>query len=491
MAQIHKWRVVIIMAHDGETYFEYNDLEQSILDQSKFENLSYIIFYYNQKYKKISIKRAVKEPNRKYLQELPETADFADSDFYDPGTLTRFLKFVKSMEEDAQDDQQETIYHYFVVTWGHGGGLFYLPLGTIDDLLNSLGFNDKDHNELMGEVKKNFNENLLAYTQLCSSISFKGPFFPFLPTGLFQQTAHFADGKPTSGFLSKLMDFNSSVTATARYYTATDLNEILVAGLGKVDVLFTLSCFTQMLETGYELRHSVKMMVAPQTTMPVAGINYGEVFTTLENTPEISLPHLAKIMTRSYERKYASPSKFMADFNNRYPVFQLPIVSFACNFLDEYESLLESLNELTDFIRDIYTRPGLTPFKANISRARNACGDLTPDNNYGIIDLSNFINQLQLQFPNEFNKEIKYLKKKLKGVRKNVRAAIKKPDTTEAAPGMPRNNPLFLSFFAPAIEGGDIINFLLKMYTSNNNEYSRNSKWVTFVQEFYNSTSKP
>lgn len=481
MAQIHKWRVVVIMAHDGETYFEYNDLEQSILDQSKFENLSYIIFYYNQKYDKFSIKSPGIDDKKRYLQELPETSQFAGKDFYDPDTLTQFLQYVKSADTD-----NDTVYHYFVITWAHGGGLFYFPSDKIPDLIKRLGPSVEKDNKLIGSIHTTFQEEVGAFAQICSDISFKDkhwlqtPPYPFLTVDLFKDTAHFAEKDDKDRIAAILNEFNTSVNDSIKYYTATELNEIFSKGIGYIDVYFALNCYTQMIETGYELRHSVNMMVASQTTMPISGINYTEVFAALEQNPAVSLKELSDIITTSFDCKYTSA--FEKIIKSHYPDFEIKPVSFACNFLANYQQLVQSLDQLTEFIEATYDDPALKPIKKLVADARRSCIDLTPDHNYGIIDLNNFLIQLQIELPDEFRKDITHIKDQFECIRNCVRAGIKLPDVTvEATSG----NPLFLSFFAPAGRGSKYIDFLLQIYLHMNNEFSSASKWAKFAYTFY------
>jgi hypothetical protein len=120
-----------------------------------------------------------------------------------------------------------------------------------------------------------------------------------------------------------------------------------------------------------------------------------------------------------------------------------------------------------------------------IGEARALCGDLTPDNNYGIIDLNNFLMELQFTLPEPYKTQITAIKDKFEIVRDRVRRSIKLPDTATAIPGILSDDPLFLSFFAPANDGSDLINLLLKIYMNVDNEYAQNSKWAKFVYSFY------
>lgn len=483
------------MAHDGETYFEYNDLEQSILDQKQFENLRYYILYYNQKYDKISIKRPVTEGKIRYLADIPETNRYCCRDFYDKTTLVSFLQLVQSM-----DVEEGVTYHNFVITWGHGGGLFYFPLGKFEDLLREFGLTLNQNEKTISTIKSEIRKNLCSYMQASGSFSnkeknsFNKQQFAFFNKDLFTQAKGFTNIIEENALNFKLSALDECIAHASKLYTATDLNEIFKEGLGYVDVYFALNCYTQMIDTGYELRHSVNMMVASQTTMPLPGINYRMVFAMLEENPNMKLPELANAFVNSFDIKYSD--KFLHEFLTHYPDFDLTIVSFACNFLTDYDLLVKCLNDLTLFLKNIYNDPALIGYKTNVIKARKLCGDLTPDDDYGIIDLYNFVVQLNTQFqvcvPGALTKEISAIKEKLECVKKNVLAAMRKPepDTEDSASGLEENHPSFLSFFAPAFFQGKhgIWRRLLDVYPHIKNEFTDKSDWDGFVTEFFDKT---
>jgi hypothetical protein len=488
----HKWRVIIIMSHDGDSYFEYNDLEQSILDQEKFENLSYYFLYHNQKYDRISIKEARIEPDRRFLREIPKAKEITKGSFYDKNTLLNFFKHVKALD-NAND--HETEYHYFVITLGHGGGLFLFPSDEIEKLLKVLNLSDEKDKTLIGIIKNKLQENIQLFTQMPGDTSSKrasasdGNVFPFLPVEMFSNSVHLAARMNNRAIGNEIDNINRVISEKLLFYTAADLNEAFKDGLQKrVDVYFALNCFTQMIETGYELMESVDMMVAPQTSIPLTGINYTEVFATLEERPDISQKELAEVFVSSYDRKYSVD--FIKKFHTRYPRFDPTNISFSCNRLAGYVHLLDCLNDLTRLIKRIYTTPAHEAYIRNVSVARKLCGDLSPDNNYGIIDLNNFLIQLQHRLPDEFIFDITIIREAFENVKdQQVLQAIKNPGTdVTTAPGKPVDNPLCLSFFAPAMGSSDAKDFLLKIYSRSNGMYGLKSEWKDFVLDFYGNT---
>jgi CHAT domain-containing protein len=67
----------------------------------------------------------------------------------------------------------------------------------------------------------------------------------------------------------------------------------------QIDLLAIDSCYVQFLELAYELEDSVRILVAPQTTIPVAGWDYVRVLSlwkTLAATPSLGTPQVAKAL---------------------------------------------------------------------------------------------------------------------------------------------------------------------------------------------------
>ncbi len=499
MEEIHKWRVIIIMAHDGETYFEYNDLEQSILDNAHFEHLSYTIFYYNQKYDKITIREACIEEKRKYLQELPETIDYKGLKFYNPNTLIKFLTFVRNRHAAESENSNKNIQnHYFLITWGHGGGLYYFPSDIIQNAMKAQGLLTTLGEEQFAGVNFDIRQQIARYARLSSDLSFKGPHTlknnsKPLFSGIIQHEIEQVSGGPKNvSMIRAASQLDLILRRNFKSYTAADLSMIFEKGLQQqIDILFSLNCYTQMLETGYAYRNIVKMMVAPQTSMPIAGINYSEIFQKLGNSPNISVNDLAPTITGSFLRKYSC--KFLENFKNHYPEYDLNIVSFSCNYLTSYGDFIKPIDKLTVLLKDIYhPKTAYNAFKKNVSTARFKCEDLTPEDNSGIIDIHFFLQQLQIHLPEKFRDSITEIKDEFEYIKNNkVLLAIKKPNESEAGPGHYKGVPLFLSFFAPANTKAENISTLLSIYKSKRNEFGRTSKWGKFVKTFHDDTLTP
>jgi hypothetical protein len=71
------------------------------------------------------------------------------------------------------------------------------------------------------------------------------------------------------------------------------------ADRAQIDLLAIDSCYVQFLELAYELEDIVRVLIAPQTTIPVAGWDYVRVLSlwkTLAATPSLGTPQIAKAL---------------------------------------------------------------------------------------------------------------------------------------------------------------------------------------------------
>lgn len=494
MAAQHKWKVAIIMAHDGETYFEYSDLEQSILNQPHFDNLSYAIFYYNQKYQKYSIKEVKREEKRKYLKELEVTREYNGDDthekldFYDKKTIIKFL------QENVSSHDTENIIHYLVITWGHGGGLFYFPPETIDRVKETLSAFTFTEDKSLAAITEQIVENINNYALFKASASLQRSEipYPFVNKEMFSEK-----NLENRAFLEQLDAINKGIEKDLILYTAFQLNEIFSAGLPKeIDVYFAMNCYTQMLETGFELRKSVKMMVAPQTTIPFAGINYTALFNLLGTNPGMELRDIAENITVNFDDKYfANP--FKNDFKSRYPVFPLSSVSISCNLLKEYDAFIGYLNELADILECLFNTGNTEQNIISISKARFNCRDLTTDGVSCIIDITNFFNQLDVFLPGSKYPSFINLKEKYLAQREKTIVSIKLagphsyPMLSSAGQIKKYRSPLFMSIFAPAVMSTIPTQRLLGMYRNVPSEFHILSRWDDFMEIFYRTIDEP
>lgn len=484
----HFWRIAIIMAHDGETFFEYNDLEQSILDQRKFENLSYVIFYHNQEYKRNSIRELISNEYKRapYFKRHEKSKEFEELDFYDENVFGRFLKEVVAFTCSGED-----VCHYLIITWGHGGGLvYYPPLDLIVKILKSSGLYEYDgftNKDFLKTFLDSVKVNILKYAFLKANFSIaaveQAP--PFIDPSMFV-------GKTmlSPEFLEKINKVNRFIENEVKLYTAVQLNRIFKASFStRIDIYFALNCYTQMIETGYELAESVDMMIASQTAMPFTGINYYSLFNKLEENPGLDTRVVATEVPEDFNLKYTY-KPFINVFKKRYPKFPLSGTSFSCNSLDRYDAILPCINRLEKLLRDIYDSNNVS-YNQAASFARYNCRDLSLNDTHGLIDLTNFFNQLEIHLPGPLKSELIEIKHEFALQRQQCMASMRYATSEYYSSKVPSDSPYFLSIFAPAFESPTWLQFLLDIYPTLATKFSISSCWDEFVPTFYRNTHWP
>lgn len=283
--------------------------------------------------------------------------------------------------------------------------------------------------------------------------------------------------------------------ADIRMLTAEQLSGVFQQTIGKVDMLLAISCYTQLLETGYSLKDTVKIFVAPQTTMTWYGIHYAKLFGLMEKRPELDLREMASNITGNFLLKYQEePSNGLA--LTRYADEQNPnIVALSANYLGEYEAIVDCVNELSDFLITSMDE-GDEELLMAVIRARRSCGELTPSRAFGFIDLTFFIEQLLKEAgPVEILQDIH---QRFGQIRKRCIASLHKP------PGPPdlyasvlrqsvrsTNSPLFLSIFFPAFSTTAMQMAIRKIYFSDDGQLHRfrgDCRWERFIRAFFNRT---
>lgn len=240
-----------------------------------------------------------------------------------------------------------------------------------------------------------------------------------------------------------------------------------------------------MLETGYELKDTVKLLVAPQASIPISGINFRRLFDLIEKAPDTSLEFISKNITSGYWRKYNNKF-FLRQFRKRYPEYLLDKVSISCNLLGVYDQLMDLMNsvatELLSYLNEI---PNYEK-KVLIRKARENCEEMDERNETGIIDVINFMTNLILHLNK--NDKIKW-KKYLHGIKKirrlvclsQLRAATRfyKPSRRKTL------SPYFISIFFPV--GGREVERILKEYYFCSTSFTRfqiKSKWDEFLIKY-------
>lgn len=280
-----------------------------------------------------------------------------------------------------------------------------------------------------------------------------------------------------------------------RMFTAEQLAATISGSLGKVDVLIVVSCYTQLLETGYTLKEVADLFIAPQTTMTYYGIHYAKLFSLLEQYPGLTLQQVAENVTSNFLLKYEE-EPFKSHELTLYKDEQNPrLVSIAANYLGAYTSLVDCVNELTDYLMGCFGEGGEELLQAVI-RARRSCADLTPSKSFGFIDLTFFLEQLIKEAGPV--QPLQGIHQQFGKIREQCLASLHKP------PGPPdlyaaamrksvrsTSSPLFLSIFFPAFSTKAEQLAISKIYFSADGQlqqFRKDCRWEKFIREFFNRT---
>ncbi|HWZ44505.1 MAG TPA: clostripain-related cysteine peptidase [Candidatus Saccharimonadales bacterium] len=147
-------------------------------------------------------------------------------------------------------------------------------------------------------------------------------------------TLGFANGE----IASKALAF---VDHPASYLTNAKLREVLAdaaKAIGKIDLFGMDACNMNMVEIGYDLRDSVRYMVASQDNIPDASWPYDRILAQLVKTPEISPAGLARLTSEAYINGYK-------DYFNQQVTLSVLDLSLADSILPLVKTLAAALNE--------------------------------------------------------------------------------------------------------------------------------------------------
>jgi Clostripain family len=131
----------------------------------------------------------------------------------------------------------------------------------------------------------------------------------------------------------------------------------------KTDLVIMMNCWTQMLETGYEIADRVKLLVAPETADYFAGYDYRKIIDKVADSPDVDNKELAQLAVDSVATKFKESPAFKDDIQN---------VVITAAKLDHANELVDAL----DGIAGALISKIKTQFKA-MSQLRAQCLDFT------------------------------------------------------------------------------------------------------------------
>ena len=160
-----------------------------------------------------------------------------------------------------------------------------------------------------------------------------------LENGILEALQSGTLGFASSEIASKALAF---VDHPASYLTNAKLREVLTDAaqvIGrKIDLFGMDACNMNMVEIGYDLRDSVRYMVASQDNIPDASWPYDRILAQLVKTPEISPAGLARLTSEAYINGYK-------DYFDQQVTLSVLDLSLADSILPQVRTLAAALNQ--------------------------------------------------------------------------------------------------------------------------------------------------
>ena len=353
---VYTWTFsVIAMISAGEDEHEsfvqsdaYNEFENAITTIGQpSKDINFVIYLYNLADKKCCIKQTRLIGGR-YCLEVVES--YSLPDFYGNNYqhLVSFVHTYSAIKRPLLSNEEHT---HFLITWGHACGVGFFSNGV-----------NARHAEAVAQANT---ETLKCIT----AASFKD----IIEKGFKEDASFIKKGS-------------------------------------KIDYLLCVSCFTQMIETGYILSKVINVMVAPVTTISFYGYNYKSLFKIITEKPSVDALLIANDLVDNYLAKYAEPAIAKYIKNGRvHGIEYRKQVAFSAINLKQYGAVKEGIKLFVDFV----TKGGSTinlldqftvPLKQAVKHARGRCLETTFPQviGTGIIDFNNFIMQFFKLYSSEF-----------------------------------------------------------------------------------------
>jgi hypothetical protein len=350
--KIFSWTVSVIAILERDDHFQweaYEEFERSITTlKSINKDIGFSIYLYDVKDLTAYTKKS-KIFGGKYHLEL--TGSERINNFYG-NNFQHIIDFLAGNVAKKKLKKKET-HRHFLITWGHGTGIGFFAQKDKSELRKLFTDNKldskKDEDNLLYAIQKirflrtqlSLNDDQINIRKLLQNES------------LFDK--RLSDEGLIDGFTAYVKD------NIRKCVSAIELGDIIKEGLKddvsagdgpQVDFLLCLTCYTQMIETGFALKDVVKIMVAPETTISHFGYNYKKLFRLLTRKPAATETQVANCLVNTYLAKYESEymsSKIKrGEFINGIEYRRL--VSFNVIRLRQYEEVARAIAAFVQFI---------------------------------------------------------------------------------------------------------------------------------------------
>lgn len=480
MTEIH-WVIAVIIARKDEKdhLFEYEDLIKSFNNLDN-EHIKYLLLEYYDDTQTCYIKTFTHK-----LNAFEEIGKFPFTNFYNGILIKTFLT--------DHVYQHSDLCKYMLITWGHGAGLGFFTREITKNIADPLPIEGSMKDEVIGWIK-----NLGEFSDLFNVLRAGNIINPDRKPNPKELFAH-----KFTGFLSTYSWLEENGYIPKYDLISSEkfgniLNECF--GGKKIDILLTINCYMQTFESGYALRRNVNYLVSSQTGFLFAGIHYLELFKCLNKSKSIS--DISELIVIDNIKEYYKPKyddfeiRQIENYSTATKGFCFNQYQISANKLSIYDGVKDILNAI---VKHYYANDQLStqplPF---IRGARRYCLDMTPNANYGIIDLLLFL-QLYLEYNKSDTNMIKLISSLTQLLQPDTLIKVYRFDQLMDA-GIPiegedyppyYRKPQFTSVFFPnskSISNEFIQQFMNDNYSDASTSsavYIHELKWDDFIRAYY------
>jgi hypothetical protein len=264
------------------------------------------------------------------------------------------------------------------------------------------------------------------------------------------------------------------------------LNTVLKEG-DYIDLMLMVNCNMQILDSLFQLKKKVNILIASQTQFSYYGFHYSALIATLKKYPEINPVVLSKEIVRQFVEKYT---------------FQIEdgIDKLSCNTLFAHDlthvyQLMELVNNVSDYlcnlIDDIATKTIIQDLRINqVADVSNYPGHIL---NLQFIDFGGFLKVLSKKLNDKQNRKLAVYYKMYRAILKNLNIAsfIGDDYTIQDEYAETKFNLSGVSVYFPTTKEGirgknNLINYLNIAYKS---KYDIATRWDDFLRKFYDTSN--
>lgn len=484
----------------------WNEFEDSIKEvKNPNKDIKFVIYKYDLSEQQVYIIKS-RKAGKKYVLEIIENHPLSVEDFYKP-PYQHLIEFFDKHVAKKKIKKNE-VHKHFLIVWGHAAGLGFMMSKIKKTIGSAFSFKDKDKSVFDKNIHS-IAQKILEYNFLRSQLSIRNTNIPYQDF-----LSELLSNDDSSGFLEPDSNQKKAVEDVIRIITAGELKAILIDGLRndnvsfyttagnnenptkqKIQISLNLSCYVNMIETGFELKDIINVYIAPQTTIPFFGYHYRRLFELLSKKPSSDEKTIVINITNYYLSKYIeSPvAEKVQDLFKIGEIHYKLDVSFSGTRLSQYDRIAGNINRFKQCVLmhlENDDRVAECPDKTItdlLKIARNKC--ISSIEVMGVIDYNHFVRSFFQLFnnpeddnPENFNCENQIISDYFPGYLALSKYNINNEIYQTASPGA------FSIFFPQKKSSSSTLEEqLLKLYFSNKgpNLFLSISEWDTILDKTY------